>query len=313
MKKYFYNLFIVLVSMLPFTAKAACVQPFVQVMDWHASESNSAWATTITSQNNTVNVIQSTANFNAEPAWKVGVLFTPENKYWNTTLYWTHYSTNSTKNINLNNQIISSLFFSGSYFISNDLYFASTANWNLNMNMVDLDVSHNFKPTPSVTLTPKIGLKGGSINQQINIDWNAILYNSTESVGNNFAGIGPSFGLDGKWNFYKELSIVGNISTALMYGRWNLSDTYQRPSAFFGLITPVTISTRANQSKLGAFMMDYFLGLEWMHQGQADVALRIGYEAQYWAGQLRLTAVQQLPTLGDLTLQGATCGISIGF
>jgi hypothetical protein len=96
-----------------------------------------------------------------------------------------------------------------------------------------------------------------------------------------------------------------------MYGRWNESDTYHRPAAPLGIQPAATIYTNMDKSKLGSLMMDYYLGLQWVHEGQSRVSFNLGYEMQYWAGQLRWMSVQQFPPLGDLTLQGATCGITI--
>lgn len=302
---------ILLISMLPSVAKAASVQPFLDLLAWHAAESNSSWATTLTFPNNGTDVIQSNVSFNTRPGLKLGFLYAAEDCFWDTKFYWTYFSTSTTKTIPIGEQIVTSLFFSGSFFISTDVFFGGSANWQLTMNMFDLEASHAFKPIPSLTFTPKVGVKGGSINQAIDAEWNAILFTATEKVTNNFMGIGPSFGLDSKWNAYQELNLVGNIAAAFMYGRWNVNDIYTRPSAFFGLITPTTISTSMNHSKLGTLMMDYYLGLEWTHKGRSHVTVRLGYEMQYWANQLRLVTIQQLPTLGDLTIQGATCGITI--
>lgn len=311
MKKLIYYMLILLISIQPLAAIAASVQPFVDLLGWQASESNTSWATTLKFPDNSKYVTQSNINFNTRLGVKAGLLYETEDNFWDTKFYWTYFPTRAKKNIPVGNKLVTSLFFSGSFFISNDLFFGGNANWRLIMNMFDLEASHHFEPIPALSFTPKVGVKGGSINQKIHAVWNAILYTSTEKVTNNFYGIGPSFGLDTKWNACQNLSLVGDISAALMYGKWNVKDTYKRPSAFFGLITPTTISTHMNHSKLGTLMMDYYLGLEWIHQGRSRVTLQLGYEMQYWANQLRLVAVQQLPTLGDLTIKGVTCGISI--
>lgn len=298
-----------LISM-PLMAKAGTLHPFADLLEWRASESSSAWAETISPVLTTSNNINhSYLNFNTRPGFKVGFLYTPEGNYLDTTLYWTSFSSNSSKNIPFGDHIIVSLFFSGSAFLSDGAFLSAYANWKLAMNMFDGEVSHHFNPTPTLTLTPKLGVKGGTINQSINANWNALLYTATETVTNNFSGIGPSFGLDAKWNIVKDFSLIGNVSTAFMYGRWNGNDTYNRPADFF--VSALTNITSMNKSKLGTLMMDYYLGLQWVHQGQSRVSLNLGYEMQYWAGQLRWLAIQQFPTLGDLTIQGATCGITI--
>lgn len=310
-KKHIYYMLLLLISIYPLTAKATSVQPFLDLLAWRASESTGGWATTLTFPGNSTIVNQNNINSNTRLGMKAGVLYAPEGNFWDTKFYWTYFPASSTKTIPVGNKLVTSLFFSGSFFISKNIFFGGSADWQLDMNTIDLEASHAFKPIPTLTFTPKVGIKSASINQEIDATWDAIIYTANEDVTNNFIGIGPSFGLDTKWNVYQNFSLIGDISTALMYGRWNGKDVYHRPPALSGIIPPTTITTSMNQSKLGAMMMDYYLGLEWVHQGRSRVAVNLGYEMQYWAGQLRLIAIQQFPPLGDLTLQGATCGITI--
>ncbi len=289
--------------------QTSSIKPFAELLYWRAAETNSSYAMTINSLNNTINVIQSEPSFNTSGGVRAGLSYSPGDHFWDTKFYITHYTTHSSNGVGLGSQILSSLFFSGSYFISQDIFFGGYTDWNLTMNTVDLEISHAMHPTPTLTFSPKVGIKGASINQSINIDWNAFFYRSTEDLTNNFSGIGPSFGVDTKWNFFGDFSLVGDVSTALMYGQWNDSDVYRRPASF--LTTATTISSHANNSKLGTSMMDYYLGFEWRHRGKSDVSVRLGYEGQYWPNQLRLIAVQQLRTFGDLTFQGATCRVTI--
>ncbi|MEO8400693.1 MAG: Lpg1974 family pore-forming outer membrane protein [Gammaproteobacteria bacterium] len=184
------------------------------------------------------------------------------------------------------------------------------------MNTVDLAISHAFNATKSLVIRPSIGVKEATINQTINTDWNATflsfpIYTSTEMLTNNFTGIGPELGINGNWNFYKSFSLIGDVSTALLWGRWNVNDTYSRPSALFGLVRATTINTKMTDAKLGTPMYQAFLGLQWMHESTYQIKFMLGYEMQYWANQLRVPTFQLLPLHGDLTLQGVTCGISV--
>lgn len=309
MKKYLLLCLTLLSVITPAFAQMGTFQPSLDLLFWDARQTNSSWATTLTFSDNATHIIQSNPDFNARTGFKAGLAYLPCDHEWDAKLYWTYYSTYAKSAIPPNLQIVTSLFFSGSFFISENIFFGADAKWNLRMNMLDMEISHTFKPISTLSFTPRIGLKGGSINQSLNINWNAIIYNATENLTNNYTGIGPSFGLNAKWLWFSNLSLVSDIGTALMYGRWNDTDVYQRPLTLF--TTATTISTAVSHSRLGTLMMDYYLGLEWHHEGQSIIDARLGYEIQYWPGQLRLLAVQQLPTLGDLTFQGVTCGISI--
>jgi len=312
MKKYSHYILLLLLCLHTLVASAASVQPFVDLLGWHATESNTSWATTISKPNGQTHITPSGISFNTGLGVKAGVLYAPEDTFFDTTFYWTYFPTSATKTIpTVIGQVVSSLFFSGSYFIAKDIFAGANANWQLTLNMFDLLASHAFKPSSSLAITPKVGMKGGSIYQAINVTWDAVIATANEKVTNNFTGFGPSVGVAAKWNFYQDFSVVGDVSSAFMYGRWNNKDSFNRPPALFGLIPQQTIVTTMNQAQLGTLMMDYYLGLEWLHQGRSKVTVKIGYEMQYWADQLRLIAIQQLPTLGDLTIEGATCGISI--
>lgn len=309
MKKYGYYIAIGLLSLLSQMVQAAMLQPFVDVLAWRASQSNSAWVTTISLLPGGTNVENRLMTYYTRPGVKAGLSFLCDDNFWDTKLYWTAFTTENTSNVPVGAGIVSSLFFSGSFFISGDLFAAARSHWKLVMNMLDLEISRQFKLANPLTLSPRVGLKGGSINQEINVNWNAILYHSHENVISDFTGIGPKVGLDAKWNFCQKFNLVSDVDMTLMYGRWNMKDTYARPVSL--VTTQTTIMTSLNRAQLGSLMMDFYVGLEWEHHGNSNVAVRLGYEMQYWSNQLRLIAVQQLPAQGDLTLQGATCGIAI--
>lgn len=308
MKKHIYYTLALALCLQPVTSQAATtITPFVDALVWTASEQNASnWALVISPAGTTRSVTPATMTFNYKPGIKAGIQLAPDN-FWDTTLSWTYFSTSTTNTYPLGPSTIFSTMFSGNPFSTLGIYYSAYIDWQLVMNMGDLQVSHAFKPTPTLTFTPQIGIKGGTINQTLHSTWDAVIYVSHEYVSHNFTGIGPSFGLASKWNFYDDFSLEGDISTALMYGKWNVTDIFRRPVVLF--VPAFTYATSMTNARLGTYMMDYYLGLEYSHKGKSQVTFKLGYEMQYWANQLRLTAFQQLPTHGDLTIQGATCGI----
>lgn len=298
------------------TSDAKGFSVFGQLLYWNVSEqTDSVWANDIGFPA-TNHVTYSTPNvrFNYSAGFRGGIAYAfPQ--FWNVKLYWTHLPTSKTVNyVAGENHVLTPEFFSG--FLSSDNFSSARMNWQIAMNTIDLAISHAFNVTQSLTISPSVGLKEATINQTINTDLNASLFSipiftATEVVKNNFSGIGPSLGVNGQWNFYKDFSVVGDFSTAFMWGRWKIDDTYTRPSALYGLIQPATINTNTNDSKLGTAVFQYFLGLQWVYQASYQVKFLLGYEMQYWPSQLRAPTFQLLPLHGDMTLQGATCGISI--
>lgn len=317
MKKLLIYILGLLMSLQPLSAGAREVSPFAHLLVWQASEESSAFWANVTSEpvSNTLIFSPKNVNFEWDRGFRAGFLYEPECYFWDTKLYWTYYPTNKNMNVPLGAELVTPEFFSG--FLSQDvtklqgIYLGANLNWQLIMNTIDLEASHKVILGKSLIIRPSIGIKGASINQTIHANWNALVYVATEKVENNFLGAGPSFGIAGDWNLYGPLNLIGNFSTAFLWGRWNVNDTYKRPSALFGLVTPTTINTSMKRSMFGTLMLDYFVGLEWRHSGRSHVTLQLGYEMQYWANQLRLPTFQQLPLHGDLTLQGGTCGIYV--
>lgn len=310
MKKYCSYILSGFICTQALSANAGTFQPFVDVLAWRAYETNSAWAETITAPAGQTKVLNSINSYNTRPGVKAGFYYLPSTENaWNTKFYWTHYATDTTDSIPVGAKIITSLFFSGSFFLTKDFFIGASSHWQLAMNMLDVEINRHFTPNKAFTLSPKVGLKGGSINQEISARWVGITYKANENVTSNFTGIGPTLGLGAKWNIYENISLVGDVAAGIMYGRWNMKDTYERPPGL--LVTTTTVTTSLNQAQLGSFMTNYFLGAEWVHRGVSTVTVKLGYEMQFWSNQLRIISIQQLPAQGDLTLQGATCGISI--
>lgn len=250
--------------------------------------------------------------FNTSLGFRGGLRYDAAPNFWDTRVYWTHLGTEGNKNVPSGLHLVIPEFFSGFLALPDDLNLlvGGDIDWKFAINMFDLDISHKISIGDSFILQPSLGLKGGSIYQTMNIAWNGIGYISHENVQHNFLGIGPSFGIEAEWNLYKAVKIVANFSAAWMWGKWNVDDIYQQPEILL-IIPPKTISTSMDDNELGTMMYDYFLGLEYEHQGRSQVKFKLGYETQFWANQFRLTPFQLLPVHGDLTLQGATCGISI--
>jgi hypothetical protein len=220
---------------------------------------------------------------------------------------WTYYKTSSNQALSPELEIISPEFFSG--FLSGNSFVGAKQKWQLALNSFDVDIGHTLKLADSISLRPTLGIKGAKIKQSIDSDWKSIFYISNEQINHNFSGFGPSFSLSGKWEFFQNVNLLSHFSTAFLWGKWDVTDRYSRPSALFGLITPTTITTSMLNNTLGTAMLDFSIGIGWEHQGRMPFELQINYEMQYWPNQLRLASFQQLPLHGDLTLQGGTCVI----
>lgn len=301
-----------LLMLLSTQAMASAETVFYQPFYWQPSQqSASIWATQISSSAHTRERFSpSNVGFDYSPGFKLGIQHLNDSGVWQSQLYWTSYSTKENSNYRLNLQLVIPEFFSG--FLSQNFFFGANSNWNINMNTLDLQTSRVIPVTSRLTLKPMLGVKGAVIDQTVNTVWDAIIYQSHEHVTHDYLGLGPSFGLGASYQFTDHWQAVGNVAASFLWGRWDVKDVYRRPAVPL-VTTATTITTSLSDDEVGTWMLDDYLGLAWHYPGKVDTALSLGYEIQYWADQLRMTTFQQLPNRGDLTFQGATCGLYLTF
>lgn len=294
------------------SAQAANFSMFAEGLLWNASEQTTTiWNSTITT-NSVVDPTEvafspTNLNFNWSPGVRGGLQYETDNHKWLSKVTWTYFPSLAKTGKRLSAQLITSEFFSG--FLSKNYFFGADIDWHLKLNTIDFDVSHPIQVSKRFTISPTIGIKTAFINQSIDSSWDALTYVAKEYVDHDFRGIGPSFGLNANYALPNNVSVFGDIMSSFMWGNWNIKDQYVRPNAVG--VTAVTITTSMNESKLGTLMLDTQLGLKWTHKGRSEVSVKLAYEMQYWANQVRIPTFQILPVRGDLTIQGATCGIYI--
>ncbi|WP_339911001.1 Lpg1974 family pore-forming outer membrane protein [Symmachiella dynata] len=305
------------------TARADGLTPFADALLWRASEeTSSVWASAVSLSDSpetgpTTTFSPTDIDFDWNAGLRTGLEFQTDDSAWSAKLYWTHYVTSDRAAFTSEDQLVIPEFFSG--FASGDAFLFTNAaiDWELALNTFDFEVGHELQLGDSLRLYPTLGVKGAVIRQTIRSQWSDpfLFLAATEDVDHDFRGIGPSFGMEGRWDVPRcqNLRVIGTFSAAFMYGVWNVHDTYQRTDPQPALDSYRAFSTDLTDSQLGTLMLRYFLGCEWAWQGNVDITARAGYELQWWANQQRLTTFQQLPMHGDLTLQGLTCGIAVSF
>lgn len=290
------------------TQANASIAPVADFLVWHTSEESAAtWANVASGLGTqTVKFRAPNVQFDWDLGFRGGLIYNSQQDIWDTSLLYTYFQAKTTSSISNALQLVFPEFFSG--FISQNFFFGGNLNWRLQMNMLDYDFGYKLKFGNDIVVRPAIGLKGGTIYQTINTVWNAVVYTANEQSKNNFTGLGPSFSIATEWQALKNLSLFGNISTAFLWGNWDLSDVYTRPFVS-GVVTATTITTTLNNTQLGTKVFGCYFGFEWHTNAKPGISLQVGYEAQIWINQLRMLTFQQLPVHGDLTLQGATCRV----
>jgi hypothetical protein len=204
--------------------------------------------------------------------------------------------------------------FQGNLFIGNNMgtglsgpiYRFAKISWNILFNIADIQLGTHYYPSPNISLKPFIGIKSGSINQTINTYWSEPTtgnFTATEDLKNNFWGIGPSIGINTTWHLFRDLSFIGNASAAVLVGQWNFYDVYNNTEPKKMIVN--------NPKRNGASTnLSLLLGFQYVYD---PFVIKLGYEAQIWFEQYKLTTYNLGLANNHLTLQGITLGIDYKF
>ena len=196
---------------------------------------------------------------------------------------------------------------------SNTLANARVA-WDISFNDVTLELARNSYLSQYLKLRIHMGLKGSWINQDY-------LARMTEVNGaqnrldlkQDYWGIGLRAGFDTAWQFTKNLSFIGDLSIATLWGQFDL-DRRERLTQFGTINT--TFYTAANPHTLEP-IIDLQAGLRWetwLNQDRLHFLMQAGWEHQLWI--LHNEVIKNLGEsdhTGDLILQGLTVKARLDF
>jgi hypothetical protein len=204
------------------------------------------------------------------------------------------------------------------------------SHWNLDYDMLDLELGFKCRIGKCFNFRPKIGLKGGWINQTQKLKVNNISLGqpATETVQgivkrrNDFSGIGPSIGVDLRFAFGPQFGIFSTISGALLYGKFDLkTETDLADTVNNGMSTGPQNTILNNSNHFFSPTVQFMLGGDWIWCLCQNYSIRFGvaYEAQFWWNQMRSNnSIPQVlfvnsPAGGDLMMHGLTLQASIDF
>jgi len=180
--------------------------------------------------------------------------------------------------------------------------------WKINFNVVDVLYRCDCGCSSCFVLTPFGGLRYASIDQKLRTNFLSTMDTSfIVSKGNSkedFLGIGPLFGIDGDWDVGCGFSLYGNISAAVLYGRFhgrsNQTDQFN---------TGININHLRKHIEACQAVVDSGFGVRWKTCFCEDklLVLQLGVE------QHRYFNHNQFCGYGDLSLDGASLAINITF
>lgn len=303
---------------------------FGDVLIWWANESGAEnWAQVFSTTDVGINVDVLQVSFGCDVGFRVGIGSCISQDQWDTQLYYTRFRTQDKDGASTTGEIASA--YLGNFYIANDdgtktgpAYQKARMKWTIDFNTFDWELGCNCCLCGDFSLRPFIGLKGGWIHQTIRTHWQTPIFPSPdpffpptpfdtgqETLKNDFWGIGPSAGLNTKWELCgfcsHVFSLFGDFSGALMYGRWTFEDDYEN-----NILEQVVIDVSSING--AATMVRGFMGIGWDFDCDTwCFALRVGYEGQIWFDQLQLYTLNSGRMNNPLTLQGGTIDIQFHF
>ncbi len=289
-------------------ATATSVDVYVDALYWHTTET-ADWALTLAPEPNFEKVTFNTISFDWDPGFRVGVGFTNFCDCWDAQLSYTYFRAKTTNRAKAG--MIQSEFF-GSKLSLIGFFQNAKIRTKIDYNIFDWEVGHILYLTECLSLRPKVGLRGGWIDQTLKSSWektvdifNILLIpiTATENLTNNFWGIGPQGGVNGKWFFSSCFSLVGDFSAAFMWGHWSITDQFN-DSFNSNIVTKV-----ANRN-FGAFMLQGFIGLGY---DICNFYFKAGYEIQDWFNMYQVFDNGTGGHNNDLILQGLTFQVRCDF
>lgn len=300
---------------------------------WTARESGTdCWAEVITTEGSASSNVLEPVDFDWDPGFRVGVGYGIKESRWDTEAYYTWYYTRGKDSVSSTPGSVHSAFMGNFYVdnadgegISGPSYEKASIDWAIRFNMFDYVLGYNFSLSKSLDFRSFLGVKGGWIHQSIHTKWyNPDLTTSqflgspyfsvgNEKVNNDFWGIGPQIGVNSKWSLYAKrnqfFNLIGDFSGAMMWGHWSFGDVYENTIEQQVLVDFAPLNS-------GATMLRSLMGFGWettFKQDRFHLALKLGYETQFWLDQLQFYSFVSGRFANALTLQGGTFEVSFDY
>ena len=221
--------------------------------------------------------------FTWNPGFRLGVGYEFVNRCCDLGLYWTHYYSRAGGESDTREQ-----------------------KWNVDFNEVDLIYSCASQWSPFLLSIPFGGLRCAYIEQKLRTHFVSTVNGiPTISEGNSketFFGLGPLVGIEGDWGIGCGFSLYGNVSFALLFGRFHVRSNQTE-------IFTTGINRNHLRNHLDAYqaVIDAGIGIRWTTCICCDrlLIIQLGLEEHRYFNH------NQFNGYGDLSLDGLTLGVNI--
>ncbi|MBS0603839.1 MAG: hypothetical protein JSS60_02245 [Verrucomicrobia bacterium] len=309
-------------------AKTASASPQIQgeywyftgdMLWWHADEGGmdyaELWENTPT-RAPAVAVDNRRLNFKWDYGFRAGIGKIFAHDKWDLQLNFTWFRAENSSASSLHGQsFLVPLFIAPNFFNASQV----KAHWNLHFYTLDLTLGRNFFVSPKLSFHPYAGVKTAWIDQSARSS--AKIFSPAASRlkskdRNDFWGIGPSAGFEGRWFLDYGLHLIGSAGGAILWGDFDVRHKEKNVSTG-GVINDFDLDLHQVspmvQTQIG-------IGYETnLYHNSYHLCVNVLYENQYWWGQ------NQMPNFSsflferfrrfneDLSLQGITVDVRFDF
>ncbi len=210
----------------------------------------------------------------------------------------------------------------------------ANARWDINYNVLDLDLGRSFFVSKQVALNPFIGVRGALINQDYKVNYSTIVLTGdggprvsrvvTFKGDNDFGGIGLRGGSEVLWQFGKHWNLFGEISGSLLIGKFRVKMKNLNDQGLDHLPLNFFASEKFWRVRLN---MEEAIGFGWetfFCRNQYHVAIKAAYELSQWLSQNELfytfyfrgaDTISSVPVRnqGNLGFHGIKVGVHFDF
>lgn len=251
---------------------------------------------------------------------------------WDNTFAWTYFNGKNTDSasfqinpengvVGISTRVVVPAWVSGNGVIDFGLF---STRYRMVLNCFDWELGKSLYATKKLLMRPFFGMRGTRMTQkmitkgtnQLPLVPNEIQF-SKMKVENDFRGLGPRIGCDGKWKLGSVFSFYGNAAASLLGGYFDLHE-----DETFSYVSPTDVVYSKNTFKFWSFKpsIDVGLGIELFYEfieERFTAKLDIGYEFHAWPEQMQLFRLYNAPyaikQVGDVGIQGLAVSGAICF
>jgi hypothetical protein len=289
---------------------------------WQAQEGGTEWAIKTYRDPNGVRSSSRQLNFGWDPGFRVTAGYNFKYDHWDTAFSYTWFFTHAHQALEqpatagpVADGILSLTTLAGRAA-------RASIDWGIHYSIFDWNLGRNWFISKHLSLRPRIGLKGGWIHQDVDINFQNVL---TAKKGSNFAGIGPGGGVTSRWFFHdlesSSFNFLGDLGIAFPWGHFDVTEHERLQGSNF----PIDLN-HLSRNQI-APMIEAKLGIGWVADiltYNANIGIDLIYEIQYWFRQNQMVNVQPNQTGGevfylydrnseDLDFQGLTASLRFDF